>query len=215
MPDHQLTEIESAAFAARFGLASDFAMAKRILARDPSVKGLQQELRDAPADGVVLVVLERVLRLTRAQVDYRYENPHDAALAAYIWALNEDDARIGAVAAEIVLNARQLWGARRLAAEILERSVTAPSETRTVDLATQFAKVETFVCPTWTATRQTGLMSSIAFSALTAARRFSLHREARSLDSTHWIVQINDDERAPLALVATSAGEQEADWSLG
>jgi hypothetical protein len=60
-------------------------------------------------------VLERVFELVRRKIEPEYENPWDAALAAYLLFLMSGDVALASVAADAVLECPNCWWSRKVA----------------------------------------------------------------------------------------------------
>ncbi len=84
----------------------------RALASLPEVRSLLDEVRSQNA---AKALLTRVLTLLRAPYDPAYENPHDVALAAYLWVLKMADPELAQEAAKQVLGCPGCWWAAKLA----------------------------------------------------------------------------------------------------
>ncbi len=123
--------IESAAFAIEANLASGASDFIEAVSSNPAFVALSEEAKQNPY--VSGAVLQRIELLANLKVDYRYENPHDAALAAYAWLLFQNAPRLAPIAAAILIEARQVWWARHIAGYILEAeaSFKSASNTRT------------------------------------------------------------------------------------
>lgn len=117
--DEVMNEIESQAFAARVMVASSNKVFFAALSSDTAFRNLASDLETNRGDAGR--VLTRLRNLATTQINYRFQNPHDAALAAYAWALEGVDQGLGSVAAELVLSAPQIWWARQVATTILQR----------------------------------------------------------------------------------------------
>ena len=118
--EEALHDIESHEFAAHVNLASDLATFLRIANDHESVRTL--------LSGIVSIdrqkhLLSEVLRLSRLEVDIRYENPWDSALAVFLWVLSLRSPRLAPVAAEATIQTRQCWWALRVAHGILRESL--------------------------------------------------------------------------------------------
>lgn len=111
-------EIESPAFAAHLGFASGKKVFLDALAGDPIVAKLTRSLRARP--NAAGKVLRRIKELARQQVDPRYENPLDSAIAVYVWCLDQLDRGIARIGAEFALGATQIWWAREMSNIVLQ-----------------------------------------------------------------------------------------------
>jgi hypothetical protein len=114
--DEAMKEIESHEFAARVNVASDLTTFLQAAQAEPSVNCLLEEL-DSPE--MRPAVLSKVYELTQRQVDPRYENPWDTALAVYVWAMSLRDLDLAKVAAKEVVQVPQCWWAAKLSRQLL------------------------------------------------------------------------------------------------
>lgn len=117
-----LPVIESHEFAARLNVASDFNTFSAAMAAEESFQAMRREL--ALADRIA----ERVLELLRRRVDVRYENPWDAAIAAYLLALCTSKPELAELVAANVLQASQLWWATKIARHVVSEQRTDSSD---------------------------------------------------------------------------------------
>jgi hypothetical protein len=83
-----MERIEGHAFSAMVNLASDFQTFLRILASQPEVRALAEEMN---SDRVTLDVFTLVVEWAAAPAEEEYEHPADSALAAYLWLLSAKD----------------------------------------------------------------------------------------------------------------------------
>ncbi len=104
--------IEGYAFSALVNLASDFSTFLRILASQPEVRALDDEMN---SECVTLDVFARVGELAASPAEEGYEHPADSALAAYLWLLGARNGDYSARAVEMVLECKQCWWARKMA----------------------------------------------------------------------------------------------------
>jgi hypothetical protein len=111
-----LNNVESGAFAVRMNAASDLATFQRRSAREPAVLTLASCVLDRRA---ALTVLHAALQLTGERGDFRFEHPHDTALAVYVLVLAGAHPELARVLAEHALSVPRLWWAQRIARTIL------------------------------------------------------------------------------------------------
>lgn len=113
---HDLFEaIEAPAFSARLNVVSGYAQFVRALGSQPEIRELRSgvsSLEDASE------LLRRISSLASAPYDPAYENPHDVALAAYLWVLSMSAPVVARLAAETIL-AQPGWWARKLAEKVV------------------------------------------------------------------------------------------------
>ena len=107
--------IESPAFFARLNVVSGYAQFVRALGAQPEVR----ELRDGVNSSEdASELLHRISWLASPPDDPAYENPHDVALAVYLWVLNANAPLVGRVAADTIL-AKPGWWARKVAEKVV------------------------------------------------------------------------------------------------
>lgn len=128
-----ITAIESPQFATFLGLANNSRMFRDVVENIPAARQLLTELKE-PANTRKL--LARTESLVREQDDVRYRNQRDAAIAIYVWALNETDGSLGRLAASVVLESPRLWWARKTALDILGQGFARPSQQQGVRTVT-------------------------------------------------------------------------------
>jgi hypothetical protein len=112
-----MLKVESDAFSAKANLASGWSTFRRALLEDATTARLTSALRDSLTN--IETIVTRVYTLATVQIDHRYANPYDIALAAYLWALSMVAPGTARLAAEVVLGARQTWWARETASALL------------------------------------------------------------------------------------------------
>ncbi len=127
-------QIESKTFVVEANLASGASGFIEAVSSNPAIVALSEEEKQNPY--VSGAVLQRIELLANLKVDYRYENPHDAALAAYAWLLFKNAPHLATIAAAILIEARQVWWARHVAGYILESEASSKSarNTRTASI---------------------------------------------------------------------------------
>lgn len=114
-------KIESERFAARVNVANSLSVFLDALSEDPAFISLIEHIRENYP--ITLRILLRIKRLAGLEIDYRYANPYDSALAAYAWAIQTlDMPETASIAAELLLSARQTWWARKIASLIINES---------------------------------------------------------------------------------------------
>jgi len=99
--------IESETFCYRANLASGGEQFIQVIGSDPRVRELAttaRKQRDQAAR-----ITQRVLQITCRAVDYRYENPYDAALCAYLFVLRAVHPDLARLAATAVRRAENCW----------------------------------------------------------------------------------------------------------
>jgi len=110
--DELFEAIESDRFSSIVNVASDFRQFIRALMATPEVRQLF-DAKSVPE--AVWRVFERALELVGRNIDPEYENPWDAALAAYLLFLMAGDVTLGSVAAAAVLKCPNCWWSRKVA----------------------------------------------------------------------------------------------------
>lgn len=124
--DEALRDIESLEFAARVNIASDLRTFLRVAGDQESVRTVLSGITSEENQQRVLL---ETLRLSRLQVDLRYENPWDSALAVLLWVLSLKALPLARVAAEAAVQAPQCWWALRVAEGILRGSLPRSTQT--------------------------------------------------------------------------------------
>jgi hypothetical protein len=125
--------IESPDFAARVNMASTRSVFVSILTSDDAYLKLIRKIREDERG--IAATIERIKILASAVIDPQYENPYDAALSAYMWAVHTIDPDFERVAAERTSKAPKLWWAFRISAMLLKTDqvlIAAPSKS-TID----------------------------------------------------------------------------------
>jgi len=92
-----MAEIESRNFSARMSVATDTGMFLKILEHDRTVNDLLEELGHI---GQARSLVHRVFALLTERVDVRFRNPHDVAIAVFLWALTRRQEEYGKIAAQ-------------------------------------------------------------------------------------------------------------------
>lgn len=104
--DRLFDEIESERFAGTANLASSYRMFMRIVANSQEAASLIRML-DSPTRRARL--LSRIHRLANSQVDERFANAWDVAIATYVLAMTRKHALFGELAAIGARPARRTW----------------------------------------------------------------------------------------------------------
>lgn len=178
---HIFSELESHEFSAELNVVSGLRQAAEFLRDHKTVKRLCAHLTSDVTTRSV--VLERLLWLTRQAVDPAYESPHDAAITAYLAAVNMHDASLGLIAAAIAAGARQTWWAKKVSQELLTgrslwRSAETAAATEIVRLTPpvdMFASTQvTARCGSHNDARFVGLLQTVGPLALAAAAAVSI-----------------------------------------
>lgn len=121
--DDVVREIEGNHFAAEVNLASGSVAFDRGLRSHPLFHELAESVRGAQGRDLVIARLEE---LARKPIDFKYENPYDAAMTAYLTALSQvERPELLEDVVEAVLKTPNCWWAReistRLQADIARR----------------------------------------------------------------------------------------------
>jgi hypothetical protein len=114
-----MNRIESPSFSAVANLASGLKTFLRIVADQPEVQALAEQIKSA---GVPITVFGRILDLATSPVEEGCEHPADAALAVYLWLLAGQDQQYAEIAAGTILVGDHYWWARKVAESV--RSAT-------------------------------------------------------------------------------------------
>jgi hypothetical protein len=113
--------IEGRAFSARVNAASDLSTFLRAVLAESAVAELILLLG---REDVAFRLLRRTVMLVAERVDYKYENPRDAAIATYVWLLSDRYPLLAQVAAEAALLISRSWWAPRIAERVLQGKYT-------------------------------------------------------------------------------------------
>jgi hypothetical protein len=112
-------EIEGSALDASISAESSFRRVLKMLDSAKGVDALTRMLREGTVP--VELILSRMTRLASETVDFRYRNPRDIALAAYLYSISLSRPSSFLMAARIVLNAPNTWLCQRLVDTVLEQ----------------------------------------------------------------------------------------------
>ena len=124
--------IEQPEFAAEANLASGWRAFERFLSSAPDVKMLARI--EEPLVSLQSIV-ERFLWTVRLAPDPRYENPYDAALAAYFLVIHQRDPKIASALRSTLREARNTFWARRMADALPDPQSKAQNTYSTFTLA--------------------------------------------------------------------------------
>jgi hypothetical protein len=128
--DDRFPEIEAPAFSAVVNAASTLPVFLSIILAEPSFQRLVEDTLDdmhAPTK-----ILERIRSLSEVHINFEYENPHDAALSAYAWALHKVSPDTARIAAERITSAPNTWWCTQIAARLLREPNLSHSKTATI-----------------------------------------------------------------------------------
>ena len=114
--DELINIIESHKFAAEINIASNFNMLLDILQKHEIVNQLD---RIISLQENCNRVIYRIEELSEKEIDIRYENPWDTALAVYLWVLNSKFRHIAKDLASLTLTIQQCWWANKISRYIL------------------------------------------------------------------------------------------------
>jgi hypothetical protein len=89
----------------------------KAVSKEPSVRTLLKAMQTSGE--AVEHVLGRIHDLSLLEIDRRYENPNDTALAILLWVTSFTSSDYAQLAADLVNRAPQCWYARKLARRIL------------------------------------------------------------------------------------------------
>jgi hypothetical protein len=115
-PAEAMNTIEGRRFAALTNLASNLKTFLRIAAQQPEVEALSRSMTSESA--VIAEVLQRALALAAVRADGEHESEGDAALATYLWLLNNHRPDLAQTAAGGLRQGRQFFWAKKLANEL-------------------------------------------------------------------------------------------------
>lgn len=116
---------------------------------------------------VLFEVLRQIRDLSDLEVDRRYENPNDTALAVFLLLVTLVDTDYAFITADLVDRAQQCWYAKHIARRILtpyniSSSNTRPSLSHTMSLSDEM---------------------SIVLNPATLQRKLSFHRKANTSEN--------------------------------
>jgi hypothetical protein len=112
-----ISDIVSQEFDIRLNVVSDVRSFLRAAVTEPAVIKLYEAMVGIPR--ARKAVLEQIQHLSRLEVDRRYQNPNDTALAVFLLLVMFADPRYGEIAADVVDHAPQCWYAKKIARRIL------------------------------------------------------------------------------------------------
>lgn len=107
--------IEAPLFSAEVNLASGSKGFYQTLRRHPLVKALREQLC---SHDVATALVRRVHQLSKVETDEGYENPYDAAMTAYLTALEDTNRDLAAAAARSVAKLENCWWAAETSARL-------------------------------------------------------------------------------------------------
>jgi hypothetical protein len=122
--DELFRTIETPEFSAMVNLASGFKTVLGIIESEKPVQELAGAARDPAVRGAIA---ERISALAAEQRQDGHEHPADSALAAYLWLLHREDARLAAAAASKLVERAGFWWARKVAELVLANDRSRPS----------------------------------------------------------------------------------------
>ena len=112
-----LEYLESVDFDFQVNVASSAKQFFRVVAQDPVVLEMYREIRENAR--LREEVLGSIYDLSTREIDRRYENPNDTALAVLLWLTYYTAKEALPIAAQYTARAPQCWHARKLASHIL------------------------------------------------------------------------------------------------
>jgi len=129
-----MKEIESHTFAAKLSVASNFQTFWIAARAEESVRYLSKEL-DKQVN--LSRVFKRIGELSRQEMDLRYENQWDTALAVYLLLIKRRDIILAKMAAEMVARVPQCWWASKISYKMLLEE-TSQTDTKTLETESAF-----------------------------------------------------------------------------
>jgi hypothetical protein len=114
--EHVLHEIKSHEFAARLNVVSGMRSFYAAASREPAVLSLYKDMSESGEAREE--VLGHLHDLSQLEIDRRYENPNDTALAILLWLTEYAAPDFSLMAANLVDRAPQCWYAKKLARRI-------------------------------------------------------------------------------------------------
>lgn len=122
-----LSLIESPGFAAATGIASDL----RTMIKLASARPVGEILRYAAQPRHQLTLAKRIASLGEQDIDVRYQNPADTAVAVYLWILSVVNPAFAKAAAPAALALRNGWWSHRMAREVFASGSGAQNSSAT------------------------------------------------------------------------------------
>jgi hypothetical protein len=127
-----MTKIESVEFSAVLGIASSFNVFSRMLYKQVPVKILMKKLQENTHE-IGWQVFQRIVELSQKEIDSRYENPWDTAIAAYLSTLSLINLELAQVASGFILEAKNCWWSTKLAKYLMQDKDTVCFDTKTIE----------------------------------------------------------------------------------
>lgn len=112
-----LSEVKSLQFDVRLNVTSGLRSFFRVAGQEPPVQKLLSAV--LTSGEVREEVLGEIIDLVRVEIDRRYENPNDTALAVLLWLMEFASPEFAELAADLIDRAPQCWYAKKLARRIL------------------------------------------------------------------------------------------------
>jgi hypothetical protein len=129
-----VTEITSSEFEIKLNVVSGLRSFIRAVFKEEAVKVLYRAMLTSPSARDA--VLEQVQILSNLDIDRRYENPNDTALAVFLLLTFAVDTELAVIAADLVDRAPQCWYAQKIARKILTPAAIASNSTRDLQYKT-------------------------------------------------------------------------------
>ncbi len=115
-PTEAMNMIEERRFAALTNLASNLKTFLRIAAQQPEVEALSRAMTSEPP--IISEVLQRARALSDVGAEGEHESEADAALATYLWLLNNHRCDLAQTAARSIRERREFFWARKVAEDL-------------------------------------------------------------------------------------------------
>lgn len=137
--DEIIAQVESEEYLAQLNIASGKQQFLEVLSQHTTYLALLDKCKTLKNS---LFVLSRIERLIHLDIDIRFENPNDVALATYLHALSESSSAhhepvIAIIGALLITQARQIWWSRFLAETILLQSQISETTQETIGIPPQ------------------------------------------------------------------------------
>lgn len=123
--------IESPRFSAELSLASSERMFLEILASHPTIHLLLERIKSNRR--LLEVVFHRIFTVSQITFDRKFENPSDAAIAAYAWVLHQSHSIYADAAIQIAVTVENGWWAGKIAHAICPPSGESSKDVRSVN----------------------------------------------------------------------------------
>ncbi|MCI0709177.1 MAG: hypothetical protein L0154_03355 [Chloroflexi bacterium] len=158
------SKIETLEFEVNLAIASGSTLFNMILAEHALIQEFRRMLRESSENKYK--TLKRIQYLLTEEAEPRFVHPNDIFIAAYLWALNKVDTTFAFYASRLVLDTPQLWWARIIAKEIIERFSARMSQPQVVDVSTSEDTIDVRFTPASNVPYVQGNLTEIVFGTI-------------------------------------------------